>query len=387
MRKIFLFILIPIFFISQIFADTNWDTRAAEFLADKWIITNSDEYHLDSNITRREMLKVMMNLSWREFLNICEWIFQDLTDTDWGCKYAEAAYAAWFIAWNDNFRPDDFVTEVEALKMISQAISMDTYESGSDWNWWDKYVNWAKYFGILSDYDSVTISYSQRSKVFYMAAKTFSDIWEATIVKWTYENCYPAWWPVSCIKIDQKKYPLVYTNWEYILLDKKLSKNLWDVVDIKILEQNRLCNEIDSLGCNLWISKAEVVNNTFDEPGLNITFEYPIDWIYRISWNYIAIWPEAHNGLDASQVIMSDMSMEEFVAERSKVENFNFFAELREVKDITTSSWYMWKQIIIDSDVGVMTSAILITDDGNYIFQGEERILELYLDTFRLLQK
>lgn len=56
--------------------------------------SNPAKYNLDGSITRREMLKVMMNLSSVEVGTTCEGKFADLKSSDWGCKYAEAALSS-----------------------------------------------------------------------------------------------------------------------------------------------------------------------------------------------------------------------------------------------------------------------------------------------------
>ena len=104
-------------------ADASVD--AANRLAALGVIVDSSanpsEYKLDSTISRREMLKVMMNLSSVEVTDTCEGKFSDLPKSDWGCKYAEAALKAGFIAANSKFRPADRVSKAEALKMVMQA--------------------------------------------------------------------------------------------------------------------------------------------------------------------------------------------------------------------------------------------------------------------------
>lgn len=94
---------------------------------------NPSAYNLDGSITRREMLKVMMNLSSVEVTNTCEGKFADLPTTDWGCKYAEAALKAGFIAANTNFRPNDLVSKSEALKMIMQAKNLAKKDGVEPW--------------------------------------------------------------------------------------------------------------------------------------------------------------------------------------------------------------------------------------------------------------
>jgi hypothetical protein len=79
------------------------------------------------------MLKVMMNLSSVVVTDTCEGSFSDLPASDWGCKYAEAALKAGFIADNPTFRPKDSVTAAEALKMIMQAKGIAKAEGVNDW--------------------------------------------------------------------------------------------------------------------------------------------------------------------------------------------------------------------------------------------------------------
>ena len=116
-------------------ADVSVD--AANRLASLGVIVDNSEdpskYNLGSNITRREMLKVMMNLSSVEGTETCEGKFSDLPASDWGCKYAEAALKAGFIAANTNFRPNDLVSKSEALKMVMQAKGLAKKEGVTPW--------------------------------------------------------------------------------------------------------------------------------------------------------------------------------------------------------------------------------------------------------------
>ncbi len=125
-----------------------------------------------NHITRREMLKVMMNLSEKTFSDTCTGKFQDMKSTDWGCKYAEAALANGFIAANQNFRPNDLVTQIEALKMIMQAKGI-TQEVTSDWR--VGYVQTAQAISIISepylDFNLLAL----RSWIFTTSARTYSD--------------------------------------------------------------------------------------------------------------------------------------------------------------------------------------------------------------------
>lgn len=140
---------------------TAW-IQAANRLAWLWVIENHSEnpvdYNLWSNITRREMLKVMINLSSVTLVQDCEGKFNDLIASDWGCKYAETGLKAGFIAANQSFRPNDMVTEAEALKMIMRAKWFDKAPLIADWS--EAYAHAAFNANILASGDSVSSSKS-----------------------------------------------------------------------------------------------------------------------------------------------------------------------------------------------------------------------------------
>ncbi len=158
------------------FAYTQESVDAANFIAQKGIINdntyNIPAYDLDNNITRREMLKVMMNLSGKTVEDVCSWKFQDMQADDWGCKYAEAALDNGYIAANDYFRPDDDVTQIEALKMVMQTQNIPR-DDADDWR--VGYVTKGYSEGLL---DSNSIEYDANAKrgwVFTRAARSYND--------------------------------------------------------------------------------------------------------------------------------------------------------------------------------------------------------------------
>jgi len=157
------------------------DVMAANELAKMGIIqdnsSNTSAYNLGSSITRREMLKIMMNLSSVKVGETCVGKFADMKSTDWGCKYAESALNAWFIAPNKYFRPNDRVTEAEALKMIMQAKGIAKKADVSDWA--QAYTQAAIEAGILAAGTVVSTKAAKRSMVittaYEAAMNTSSD--------------------------------------------------------------------------------------------------------------------------------------------------------------------------------------------------------------------
>jgi len=83
--------------------------------------------------------------------------FSDLSASDWACKYAETALANGMVAGNDNFRPDEFVSMIEGLKMVFQARELER-DDNADWR--AGYVDAAVEMGIATPFtnydDAVT---------------------------------------------------------------------------------------------------------------------------------------------------------------------------------------------------------------------------------------
>lgn len=279
----------------------------AQKLADAGIIqnnsTNTENYKLKNSISRREMLKIMINLSWNQVQENCEWKFADLPSSDWWCKYAETALKLWYISANKYFRPDDNVSKAESLKMIFKAKWIDV-EKTTDWRVW--YVNKATelwYSEKFYDYDNASL----RSFVFDVWAKTIDSrkntndlmclqVITPAINKETWEcvnfpnSCIPAWFEKTnkceSNELNYKKSKLIFafneemneksvlsnlkvypelnytTSWRDD--DKTLELTLNDLID---KELDVLVNVMDDATTKSW----EKVNKT-------ISKKYKIDW-------------------------------------------------------------------------------------------------------------
>ena len=153
----------------QTFAYTDHNIQSANFIAGKWIINDNSFtpswYNLDNNITRREMLKILMNLSWKVVTDRCLWAFIDIAADDWGCKYAEAAVKEWYIAANKTFRPDDLVTQIEALKMIMQG------------KWIERY-----------NYDDWRLGYKEKAESIWIIDDNYLDYNKSAVRGWIFSN-------------------------------------------------------------------------------------------------------------------------------------------------------------------------------------------------------
>jgi len=165
--------------------------EAANYLADKGIINDVrkevdasdinleiawardiaiiEAYRLWSTITRKEVLKVVMKLSEKDVPDTCNGSFSDVVN-DWGCKYIEAALREWYIAANNEFRPDDNITKTEAMKLVLKAKWVEKIHETD--NWQKDYADTAFEYGIVeSEYTDYNVD-ATRGWIFSIATST-----------------------------------------------------------------------------------------------------------------------------------------------------------------------------------------------------------------------
>lgn len=132
---------------------TSEQIDAANFLAGKWIIVDQSAvpklYELEKDIQRQAVMKVVMKLSGREIVDQCSGQFEDVDVNDWPCKYIEAALFAGYIADNADFRPYDFITMTEAMKLVLKSKGIQKIQETD--NWQEDYMMTAYEYGIIDE--------------------------------------------------------------------------------------------------------------------------------------------------------------------------------------------------------------------------------------------
>ncbi len=154
------------------------ELESAQKLASSGVIKSGNtaaDFGLSNTITRKEMMKIVMNLSGKNVPDTCSGSFWDVTG-DWGCKYIESALSNWFIAANANFRPNDSISRAESMKLILKAKWIEKAYNTSDWQ--ADYMNTALDNGIISAAYSNHTSAALRGWIFSVAA---AEKWSATV--------------------------------------------------------------------------------------------------------------------------------------------------------------------------------------------------------------
>lgn len=166
--------------------------EAANSLAERWIIkdksSNPSDYNLDKNVLRQEIAIVSLRVSWLDMKDSCDNTFKDLTPTtpnDWACVVAESLVDNKLITKNDFFRPEDYITKAESLKMLIKSIGYDfEYDSSSSVSWQEQYVDFAADKWVVerfTDYNTL----ATRGWVFMVADTTVKKYEEEKVKKST----------------------------------------------------------------------------------------------------------------------------------------------------------------------------------------------------------
>lgn len=112
----------------------------AEYLADKQVIVRQrpENYTLENKVLRQEVVGIALRLTSGNFRTItpiklpdvytCENIFLDVTQhkpNSWSCRSVEIAAKNKIITQNNkHFRPEEDITQAEAIAMMLSAVSL-----------------------------------------------------------------------------------------------------------------------------------------------------------------------------------------------------------------------------------------------------------------------
>ncbi|MBW7954606.1 Ig-like domain-containing protein, partial [Candidatus Gracilibacteria bacterium] len=267
------FVLLGLMILPNLKADLDPNDIENAFILSKNNIINSQKdpksYNLLSNISRREMLKVVLNLAGIKPNDDCiNNTFKDISPNDWACKYTTKALEIGYISNNSLFRPNDLITQAEALKMIFKAKNIDVENTS---NWQDGYIKKALELGYL-DKNIAKNNLAKRNFVFNISAKTLKNT-DLKISK--IEN-----------KFQEYKKPVLKINFANSMDHKSVEKNIktypevkytssWDdsktlslvVDDLITKETDILVNVLDSALTSSGENLKNTISKTFKVDG------------------------------------------------------------------------------------------------------------------------
>ena len=144
----------------------------AEYLADKRVIVRQRpeaNYGLEDNVLRQEVVGIAIRLTGLNFRDVpfislpdpytCENTFTDIkqnTPNTWVCRSVEIAAKFGIVStYNKTFRPEEYITEAEAIAMILAAVKL-TPAIDKDKPWQDSIMQTAFDLGIVTTKTSGT---------------------------------------------------------------------------------------------------------------------------------------------------------------------------------------------------------------------------------------
>ena len=142
----------------------------AEYLADKRVIVRQrpeTNYGLEDNVLRQEVVGIAIRLTGLNFRDVpfialpdpytCDNTFTDIkqnTPNTWVCRSVEIAAKYGIVSTsNKTFRPEEYITEAEAIAMILAAVKL-TPAIDKDKPWQDSIMQTAFDLGIISEKSS-----------------------------------------------------------------------------------------------------------------------------------------------------------------------------------------------------------------------------------------
>ena len=127
------------------------DAEAIHYLQDHNIISGSEDglFHPELGLTRCELTKIALKVGNISILNRQSSIFPDLPTSSWCHNYAYTARSNNILQGypDGTFRPNQKVTEIEALKIILNSLQVrlptvtrDLYIDVHSTDWWAPYI-------------------------------------------------------------------------------------------------------------------------------------------------------------------------------------------------------------------------------------------------------
>lgn len=144
----FFIAMIPLKTLAFSDVETSWYKSSIMQLKADWIITwyEDGNFHPDNNITRAEILAIVINSSETEIVDQNpDTCFPDLVEGLWYIKYICYAYKNNITSWysDGNFRPNGDVSMIELLAFWLQTYDIDVPKDSSK-PWYESYIAFAE---------------------------------------------------------------------------------------------------------------------------------------------------------------------------------------------------------------------------------------------------
>ncbi len=136
--------------------------------------SNTEQYNLKQNVLRQEIANISRKLAWIDKFTKCKNIFSDLSikkPNNWACLSIEPLVEKGILSRNSTFRPESNITKTEVLKMIIKSSWLDYYfDSKSSQNWQEQIVDYAVNKWLINNFTDYN-TFATRWWIFEMTDK------------------------------------------------------------------------------------------------------------------------------------------------------------------------------------------------------------------------
>lgn len=136
---------------------SNWAKNYIQHLVARGVVSNTEKFNPDNNLTRAEFLKIAINAAGLKTSSTGTTAFKDVASDAWYTPYVSLAVSRGIISnKSTNFRPNDSISRAEAAKIIvgifggntsNTKLSFADVDATSDLA---KYIETAKTLGFFS---------------------------------------------------------------------------------------------------------------------------------------------------------------------------------------------------------------------------------------------
>lgn len=142
-------------------SDKNYE--AINYLQEKYILNGYDDGTFKPNkaVNRAEFLKIVVGGSNISLDNNSDLPFTDIDHEAWYLPYIQKAYAENWVKGYDNykFKPNQTISQAEALKILAKTQNWAVEDAPSDPNkWYEPYFNYADNHGYLDNSENFSAS-------------------------------------------------------------------------------------------------------------------------------------------------------------------------------------------------------------------------------------
>lgn len=146
--------------------ENNWYKESVNALKNNWVVNwySEDVFWPHNNITRAEILKIIMESAEIDLDEVNDTCFQDVDINSWQAKYICTWEKMGIVKgyWNGKFEPNWKVTILEVLAFAFRTFEVDLSSYDDSWEWYEQYQDFSHQNKIIASHTYTINNYATR---------------------------------------------------------------------------------------------------------------------------------------------------------------------------------------------------------------------------------